>query len=203
MMEESIPTEVANGGPTSTLKNSNEIIINDMNDSKATSSNINTGSHDSPLQSNNANMDDHLELSIYSAEDLDTSVLTHEDLAEALIAPLVMPACASIGAENEIRVRRSTSSSAADNMMSPHQNAHMDMDMDIAESLGPISPNHFYNKRKERLQQCCHRAVEIQGNVWRNTITLMNFMAKVLFWSSLLAMTVGIVYYTRELAMHG
>jgi hypothetical protein len=108
---------------------------------------------------------------------------------EQITAPLMM---ASIDQSKRTLSRRRTVSNN-DRSLSPHHNA----------SSLQLSPNHFYNKRKKNMNECCHRALEIQKNVWRNTITLMNFMAKVLFWVSLIAMSAGIVYYTRELAING
>lgn len=61
----------------------------------------------------------------------------------------------------------------------------------------------FYNNKKEKMRECFHRAVEIQANVLRSTIGFMNLMAKVLFWASLLAMCIGVIWYSRELAIHG
>ena len=75
--------------------------------------------------------------------------------------------------------------------------------LDASKRVSVRSPNHFYNKRKERMKECFTRALELQRKMWRNTITLMNFLAKVLFWVSLIAMSAGILYFTRELAING
>jgi hypothetical protein len=119
----------------------------------------------------------HLETEMTEIESIDT-----------LTAPLVISSSTN---EHEIRNRQRSSS---------------DMSRSTASRAGAArstSPAFVYNRRRERVRECCHRAVEIQRNVWRNTISLMNFLAKVLFWASLIAMSAGIVYYTRELAIHG
>lgn len=110
---------------------------------------------------------------------------------EQLGTPLIINASSS---EQEIRSRRRTISNENDRMSPLHPSSSSNLN---------LSPNPFYTKRKEKMKECCHRALEIQRNLWRNTIVMMNFMAKVLFWCSLIAMSAGIVYYTRELAING
>ena len=59
------------------------------------------------------------------------------------------------------------------------------------------------DRRKERLKQCCNQVTQVQQNVLRSTLTVMNFLARILFWVSLVAMAVGVVWYSKELAIHG
>ena len=66
-----------------------------------------------------------------------------------------------------------------------------------------IRANPFNVIRKRNLQQCCSHTMEVQKNLLRNTIALMNFLAKILFWVSLVALSVGVFWYSRELALHG
>lgn len=108
---------------------------------------------------------------------------------EALMTPLVLNTSSSISAsgENEIRSRKRTTSGE----IKP-----------IVDKVARSSKQ-FYNKRHERLRECCDKALEIQRNVLRNTISFMNFLAKILFWFSLLAMSVGVIWYSRELAVNG
>ena len=121
-----------------------------------------------------------------------------DNLVETLTVPLVIT---SPSKDSEFRNRQRTSS---DISSTSNANLNINVNANLDDIKPPLSPTtYIYNRRKERLQECFHRAVEIQRNVWRNTITLMNFLAKVLFWASLIAMSAGIVYYTKELAMHG
>ncbi len=125
---------------------------------------------------------------------------------ESLTQPLVK-------SESEIRNRQRASTStptpAPTSCTTPtHTNtnfhtrnhAHAHSILNSNPNISNISNNH---RRRERVRECCHRFLELQRNLYRNTITLMNFLAKVLFWASLLAMSAGIVYYTRELVKHG
>ncbi len=112
---------------------------------------------------------------------------------KALLAPLMLSSASSGGgADNEIRSRKRTTSDDND-------------DYDHINSNGNPrrSPKHFYNKRQEKMRECCEKALEIQRNILRNTISFMNFLAKLLFWLSLVAMAVGVIWYSRELAVNG
>lgn len=100
-----------------------------------------------------------------------------------LSTPLIVSATSEYEIESGIRKRTSS--------------------LDASKRVSVRIPNHFYNKRKERMKECFTRALELQRKMWRNTITLMNFLAKVLFWVSLIAMSAGILYFTRELAING
>lgn len=117
---------------------------------------------------------------------IDTGFDVQETEVEDLSAPLMLSA-----SNDTNEMRRRTSSKDKDDPGSIHRVSSQ------------VSPREFYQKRKERMEECFHRMVEIQRNLWKNTIALMNFMAKVLFWFSLIAMSAGIVYYTRELAING
>lgn len=128
-------------------------------------------------------------LHIESGEHEPFDLVPEIEETEQLGTPLIINVPSS---EQEIRSRRRTISN--DRMSPLHSSSSSNLNS---------SPNPFYTKRKEKMKECCHRAVEIQRNLWRNTIVMMNFMAKVLFWCSLIAMSAGIVYYTRELAING
>lgn len=56
---------------------------------------------------------------------------------------------------------------------------------------------------QERLASCCTKAIVVQRKVLRSTITFMAFLARVLFWVSLVATSVGVFWYSRELFRHG
>jgi hypothetical protein len=115
---------------------------------------------------------------------------TEFDLQDAEMEDLAAPLMLSASSDNQIRRRASSKDK--------------DGPVNIHRVSSPVSsPREFYQKRKQRMEECFHRMVEIQRNLWKNTIALMNFMAKVLFWFSLIAMSAGIVYYTRELAING
>mmetsp|Transcript_476 Transcript_476/g.764 ORF Transcript_476/g.764 Transcript_476/m.764 type:complete len:684 (-) Transcript_476:96-2147(-) len=58
-------------------------------------------------------------------------------------------------------------------------------------------------KRRERLRTCCHHFQQMQKSALRNTITVMNILARVLFWISVVAMAIGVIWYSRELYFHG
>jgi len=57
--------------------------------------------------------------------------------------------------------------------------------------------------KRERLKLLCNKMSKMKGNILRNTVTAMSFLARVLFWISLLAMVGGVFWYSRELALHG
>jgi hypothetical protein len=116
---------------------------------------------------------------------IDTSCDLHDGEIEDLSAPLMM------SPSSDGHFRRRASSKDKDDPVR------------VYRVSSQVSPSQFYQRRKERMEECCHRIVEIQRNLWRNTIAFMNLMAKVLFWFSLIAMSAGIVYYTRELAING
>jgi hypothetical protein len=122
-----------------------------------------------------------------SHQDLNASVLEniyeeeHED-QENLMSPLYI----SSSAENEVRSRKRNSMEK--------NNVHNSEDRPMKL---------FYNNNKAKMRECFHKAMEIQVSVLRSTIGFMNLMAKVLFWASLLAMCVGVIWYSRELAIHG
>jgi hypothetical protein len=59
------------------------------------------------------------------------------------------------------------------------------------------------NQRREKIRRCCAHAEELRRNMLRNTITFMSFMAKIIFWISLVLMVAGVVWYSKELAHHG
>ncbi len=63
--------------------------------------------------------------------------------------------------------------------------------------------NNINNFKSKIFHQCCSDTDEIRKNILRNTITFMNFMAKLLFWSSLVLLIAGVVWYSKELALHG
>jgi len=132
----------------------------------------------------------HIEAGVHKPFDL--HVVPEIEESEQLGTPLIIAPSAG---EPEIRSRRRTVSN--DRMSPPHLSSSSS-NLNLSPNLNP-----FYTTRKEKMKECCHRALEIQRNLWRNTISLMNFMAKVLFWCSLIAMSAGIVYYTRELAING
>lgn len=119
-------------------------------------------------------------------QDFNASVLEdiheedHED-HEDLMSPLYITS----SGENEMRSRRG-------NSMGKHNQDTDDR---------PIK--RFYHNKKEKMRECFHKAVEIQATLLRSTIGFMNLMAKVLFWASLLAMCIGVIWYSRELAIHG
>ncbi len=51
-----------------------------------------------------------------------------------------------------------------------------------------------------RIRRICH---ESTARVLRTTVSVMNFLARVLLWGSFLAMIVGVVWYSRELKING
>jgi len=59
------------------------------------------------------------------------------------------------------------------------------------------------SRKKEQLRNCCDHVSELQRDFLRNTFIFMNFMARILFWVSLVALTIGVGYYSRELYYHG
>ena len=56
---------------------------------------------------------------------------------------------------------------------------------------------------QERMASCCTKAIVVQRKMLRSTITFMAFLARVLFWVSLVATSVGVFWYSRELFRHG
>lgn len=119
-------------------------------------------------------------------QDFNASVLEdiheedHED-NEDLMSPLYITS----SGENEMRSRKR-------NSMGKHSQDTDDRPM-----------KRFYDNKKEKMRECFHKAVEIQATLLRSTIGFMNLMAKVLFWASLLALCIGVIWYSRELAIHG
>lgn len=136
----------------------------------------------------------HIEMGIVEEEDYDDEDNDDgKDESKSLVTPLVVK---SSFIEGEMRSRKRTASPEAS---SPEVATRGN-----AQNLISMSGRkQFYNRRKERLRECCHRAAEIQKNLLRNTITLMNLMAKVLFWISLFALAGGVIWYSRELAVNG
>ncbi|KAL3758418.1 hypothetical protein ACHAWU_006078 [Discostella pseudostelligera] len=51
-----------------------------------------------------------------------------------------------------------------------------------------------------RIRRICR---ESTTHVLRTTVSVMNFLARVLLWGSFLAMIVGVVWYSRELKING
>lgn len=103
-----------------------------------------------------------------------------EDDPKELMSPLFITG----STENEIRIRKRNS-------------------IDTNEKGTEHPMNFFYNNNKAKIRECYHRALEFQLGVLRSTIGLMNLMAKALFWASLVALSVGVLWYSRELTIHG
>merc|ERR1719491_270692 len=59
------------------------------------------------------------------------------------------------------------------------------------------------NSTRRKLRKCCDHVSDLQNNLLRNTITFMSFMARIVFWASLVALTGAVVYYSKELYFHG
>lgn len=72
-----------------------------------------------------------------------------------------------------------------------------------AAASASIGTSSTTGRGKERIRKCCSLANEIRRNILRNTITFMNFLARVLFWVSLVVTALGVIWYSRELALHG
>jgi hypothetical protein len=121
-----------------------------------------------------------------SGHEEETSDEGGENLTEPLVTSVEDHGGVTKADQNEIRSRKRAMGD--DEVMNDSQRA---------------SPNHFYLIRRKNLHQCCSHAMEVQRNLLRNTIAMMNFLAKILFWISLVALTVGVVWYSRELALHG
>jgi len=58
-------------------------------------------------------------------------------------------------------------------------------------------------RRKEKLKKCCDEVMKFHLGVLRNTISVMNFLARILFWCSLAALAGAVIWYSRELAYYG
>jgi len=114
--------------------------------------------------------------------------------AKHLMVPLVSSNMSSNDNEFRIRKRNNCDDNTNYNMTSPKGGGG-------ATTTGN---GHFLqHEKREKLKQCCSHAMEIQKNVLRNTITVMNFLARVLFWASVVVMVIGVVWYSKELALHG
>jgi len=157
----------------------------DMNNVVLSNSNILNG---------NGRRATHIEMGIVEEEEYDDDDDDDRtDASENLVIPLVGKPSFT---EGEMRSRKRTASLES----SSPEVATRGHPQNLISTSGR---KQFYNRRKERLRECCHRAAEIQKNLLRNTITLMNLMAKVLFWISLFALAGGVIWYSRELAVNG
>ena len=151
-----------------------------------------------PKLSNDNNDDKNHISSIEHPDNNNDSNTQQEELNqnEELIAPLVQPLIDNTGA---------ISPTTSDVTIRSRKKISHDLD-DDDDNENNKSNKHFRilkQRHTDRVRQCCHHAAEIQRNVLRNTITAMNFLARVLFWVSLVALSIGVVWYSRELALHG
>lgn len=73
-------------------------------------------------------------------------------------------------------------------------------DQDASSSSDIISPGRPSTMKCGRIRRICR---ESTTQVLRTTVSVMNFLARVLLWGSFLAMIVGVVWYSRELKING
>lgn len=57
-------------------------------------------------------------------------------------------------------------------------------------------------RRKSRIRQYCERT-EYGRSILRSTLTVMDFVGRLLLWTSIIAMVVMIIYYSHELKQNG
>ncbi len=131
-----------------------------------------------------------------------------EDVNTDLLAPLVAKDDSNI--DDAIRSRRrgseETGASPSNTNLTP---VLSNTSSNCSNSNNTHSGNNTFPtaattvRRKERIRQCCSHANEIRRNILRNTITFMNFLARLLFWVSLVVTALGVIWYSKELAQHG
>jgi len=84
-----------------------------------------------------------------------------------------------------------------------HSPSSMTQPISHSNNSGAIESASDFDRRHEGVRYCCRQTSLLQRELYKNTIVVMNFLARVLFWLSLLSMIVGVVWYSMELANHG
>lgn len=107
------------------------------------------------------------------------------------------------GSSNEIRSRKRPPEEISPSHNHQYHQHQSNLTPSIHLKNNNANNNNINNFKSKIFHQCCSNTDEIRKNILRNTITFMNFMAKLLFWSSLVLLIAGVVWYSKELALHG
>lgn len=134
---------------------------------------------------------------------------------ENLMAPLVLSGSSSpVNTSREIRSRKKAMGDDDNyddnyddddvNANSNNNNSSWNNSSSTPSTSARNSQLHaICSRKKERLRQCCDQISELQRDIFRNTIIFMSFMARLVFWFSLVALSGAVFYYSRELYFHG